>query len=74
MLLVGAPVMLTLDSRASFLCETNMLFEKFIYFFPTMHVIHCLLLFKLDTNSFLRDSGDIKILAMKAAVKEAGHC
>lgn len=39
-----------------------------------MDVKDCLLLFKLDTNSFLRDAGHVKILAVKAAVKEAVHC
>lgn len=40
-------------------------------FFPTAYVNHCLLLFKLGTNSFLSDSGHIKILAVKTAAKEA---
>lgn len=43
-------------------------------FSPTMHANHCLLLFQLDINSFLRDPGYIKIPFVKAAVKEAVHC
>ena len=43
-------------------------------FLPTIHVNHCLLLFKLNDNSILRNTRHIKILAVKVAVKEAVHC